>query len=385
MQTTLARSEALLARPASGTPGPAGRRAALRIGIDGRFLQDKYQGGGRYTYGVVSRLASLPGEFEAVVFFDPKLPNSRFPLDSLPCGKIELQPIDVSLYSPREVWAWVSILRRGTIDVFHSPFFWSPVLLSCPLITTVHDMIFDHDPKYIPGRRFMLPYVLSSRLAIRRAARVITVSDATRRDVQRFTGVRSDKLVSIPEGVEPVFRPVRSPETRAAVRAAYQLPERFVLALGARRPHKNIRRLVEAFRSVVDQVPHSLVLVGSIDERFPDDTTEAIAALRQVGRVIEIAHVAEDDLPALYSAADLFVQPSIIEGFGLPVLEAMACGVPVACSNTSSLPEIAGDAAWQFDPCSIGDLVEALSTLLRSEERRQLLAQRSLRLPNPRR
>ena len=208
---------------------------------------------------------------------------------------------------------------------------------------------------------------------MRRATHIIAVSEATRRDIIRFGGVAAGKVTTVLEAADPSFRPIASAGERATVRARYHLPNRYVLAVGVRRPHKNIARLVTAFLRCSATVPHSLVLVGGIDSRFADNAAAATKELRNSGRLIEIAHVEESDMPALYAEADLFVQPSLIEGFGLPVLEAMACGCPVACANTSSLPEVTGNAAAQFDPRSEASVEATLRELLHAEEARQRL------------
>jgi glycosyltransferase involved in cell wall biosynthesis len=353
--------------------------ARLTIGIDGRFLQDKFHGIGRYTYGLLTGLGSIEGDHRVIVFWDPALPNSRFPLHRVARpGKLEFHRISVPLYGFQELWAWPLQLHRTPVDVFHSPYFWSPVLLPCPLVITVHDMIFDRYPQYIPGARYLLPYRMMSRLAFRMASRIITVSEATARDIVQFAGTRKDKIVTVLSGVDKGFHSIATNDECCRVRSKYALPASYVLVVGARRPHKNIARLVAAFSRIRGEVSQSLVLVGSIDERFVDGAANGIAMLKGEGRVLEIAHVDEQDLPTIYSMADLFVQPSIIEGFGLPVLEAMTCGCPVACSNTSSLPEVAGDAAILFDPRSDVAIAETMRKVLTSSDLRQSLSRRGL-------
>jgi alpha-1,3-rhamnosyl/mannosyltransferase len=351
----------------------------LTVGIDGRFLQDKFHGVGRYTYGLLTGLCAIEGNHRIIVFVDPSLPNSRFPLqDLVRTGRVEFRHISIPLYGAQELWAWPLVLRGAPVDVFHAPFFWSPLVLPCPLITTVHDMIFDHYPQYIPGLRYLVPYRLSSRLAMKKAQYVLSPSEATKSDIVRFANVNGDKIVSIPSGIDQRFHPISSETERFRVRQAYALPSSYVLALGARRPHKNIARLVSAFRQIMDKTTQSLVLVGFIDDRFTDRAASEIAELRQAGRLVEIAHVAEEDLPAVYAMADLFVQPSIIEGFGFPVLEALACGCPVACSNTSSLPEVAGDAAVLFNPRSTEDIADAMLRVVGSSSLRESLCRRGV-------
>lgn len=352
----------------------------LVIGMDGRFLQDKFHGIGRYLFGLVSGLAALAGRHRIVLFVDPSLPNARFSLDALRGGeKVRIVPISTPLYSPRELWEWPLILSRVPVHLFHSPYFWAPLSLRTPLVTTVHDMIFDRYPQYTPGPQYMAAYRVMSRLAMGRARRIVAVSEATRQDILRFTSVKGENVVTVLEGVDTRFRPIDGHDERARVRAKYGLPAAYVLALGVRRPHKNIACLVSAFARCATQAPQTLVLVGASDARFNDTASAAIEALRHAERLVEIANVDEADLPALYSQADLFVQPSLIEGFGLPVLEAMSCGCAVACSNTSSLPEVAGDAAALFNPRSEQALAETLGMILASPGMRQDLRERGLR------
>ncbi len=342
---------------------------AITIGVDGRFLQDKFHGIGRYTHGLLTGLCDAAGEHQIKLFIDPTLPMTRLLLTKLvQSPRLHVEPIAIPMYSAQELWAWPLQLRRTPVDVFHSPYFWAPLLLPCPLITTVHDLIFDRYPDYIPGRRFMIPYKIMSRLTVIKSSRVIAVSEATRQDILHFTHVKPDKVVAILSGVDPVFNEDIPEEERVRVREKYGLPASYILALGARRPHKNILRLVAAFSRIAAEISQTLLLVGQIDERFSDDASSDIAQLKRSGRVVEIAHVDEQDLPALYANAALFVQPSIIEGFGLPVLEAMACGTPVACSNTSSLPEVAGTAAVFFDPLSELEMAAAMHRVLVSPE-----------------
>lgn len=349
----------------------------LAIGIDCRFVQDKFHGIGRYTYHLLEHVCALEGNHTVTAFIDPGLPNSRFDWGHLrQYPKLTLQPISIPLYHPAELVAWQAILRAHPVDVFHAPYFWAPLITPCPLVTTIHDMIFDRYPEYMPQRYLGLIYQLASRAAMRRSRRIIAVSKATKNDIVQFGRTHATKVCVVMEGVDIAFQPVRDQAIREAVRVRYNLPSQYVLALGARRPHKNIGQLVEAFCQIADSVPHTLVLVGTIDTRFTPGVTSTLERLKQAGRLREIGYVAEEDLPALYTLADLFVQPSIIEGFGLPVLEAMACGCPVACSNTSSLPEVAGEAALLFDPHDHTAIAETLRQVLGAPELRRILAER---------
>lgn len=352
----------------------------ITIGVDCRFIQDKFHGIGRYTYKLLTSLSSLEGSHRVIAFVDPSLPNSRFPINKLAqSDNIEIRTISIPLYHPRELWSWYAELRQSPVDVFHSPYFWSPMLLPCPLITTIHDMIYDRYPNYIPARRFALVYKVTSRLALKKSRRVIAISEATRSDIIHFTNTERKKIVVVQPSVDAWFTPIHDERTRQDVRQRYGLPSTYILAVGARRPHKNIGRLIASFSRIAANIPHALVLVGSIDKRFPIEAADDIIRLKREGRILEIAEVAESDMPTLYSMADLFVQPSIIEGFGLPVLEAMACGCPVACSNTTSLPEVAGNAAMYFDPLSEVEIDKSIRETVLSPDLLRDLAQRGLR------
>ena len=358
------------------TPAPD---CALTIGIDCRFIHARWDGIGRYSHSLVAGLCAIAGAHRIVAFVDAAHPNRLDQLDGfVGSGKLQIQPIEYSAFHPRAIWRWRAILREHPVDRFYTPYHvWAPVQLPCPLISMVHDLIYDRYPLSMPHAYAWPLYKLASNLAIRRSDRIIAPSHVTAYDIVRFTGVDADKITVIPLGVDARFRHVHDPHQRQVVRTRYGLPEKFVLALGTRRRHKNINRLVAGFAHIAGDVPQTLVIVGPTGGAWL--RSRAIVALTRQRRIIELQYVEEQDLATLYSMAELFVQPSIIEGFGLPVLEAMACGCPVACSNTSSLLEVAGDAALLFDPFSVPALAAALRQALLSSALRHDLSQRGLR------
>lgn len=353
---------------------------SLNVGFDGRFLQDKFSGIGRYAFDLLKALGALEGRHRIVVFADGSLPNSRFPLSELArLGHIELVSACTRLRGIAELGYWWPVARRHQLDVFHAPDFWSPLVLPCPVVSTVHDTIPDISQESLSSRfsqAYRLGYKLSSRAMLWHARAIIAISRSTRNDIARYVGAwASRKTMVIPNGLHERFRPVTSASALAAVRGRYGLPERFVLSVAVRRPHKNIGRLVTAFGELAD-LPHGLVLVGGTDPRFSD---RAGPRIRELGdRVTELASVTDEELAALYSMADLFVHPSLAEGFGAPVLEAMACGSPVACSNTTSLPEVVDQAALLFDPTSADGIAHAMRRALESPQLRADLRARGL-------
>jgi alpha-1,3-rhamnosyl/mannosyltransferase len=198
------------------------------------------------------------------------------------------------------------------------------------------------------------------RLALRAAQHVIAISEASRRDLLAAFSVAPARVTTTPLAPDPRFRP-QPAAVIDELRARYALPARFVLYLGINKPHKNLVTLLHAYTQLPVSAP--LVIAGAWDDRYPEPK-QAAAMLDLTARVRFLGPVAEADLPALYAAAAVFVFPSRYEGFGLPVLEAMACGTPVACSNVSSLPEIAGDAALHFDPDDANAIAQAIQRLL---------------------
>ncbi|MBC7226910.1 MAG: glycosyltransferase family 4 protein [Thermoflexales bacterium] len=264
------------------------------------------------------------------------------------------------------------------VDLFHATEHLLPRFSRIRTVFTLHDLIFLFHPEtHKPLNRWFLTLMMPRFL--RAADAVIAVSECTKRDAVRAYGIPEEKITVIYEGVSLRFRPA-DPEAVRVVRAKYGLPEHFILYVGTIEPRKNLTALLEAYAALQarnTQYATRLVIVGKkgwLYEGF-------FRRLRELGleeHVHFTGYVPDEDLPALYSAADLFVFPSLYEGFGLPVLEAMACGVPVVCSNTSSLPEVAGDAALLVDPADVRALAEAMERVLADEALRATLRTRGL-------
>lgn len=338
----------------------------MRIAFDGRFLSARYPGIGRYAYNLLRALPAAVPEAEIGVFLGEE--DERFPWSRL--EGVGRWPLAVPVRGLREQLALPRELRRRGAAVFHSPYFTTAYRTPCPLVVTVHDAI-GVRPEYLPPLLARVAFRLGTSLSLRTARAVITVSEASRRDLVRCFGAPEAKIAVVPEAAAPEFRPA-SPEAVAATRRRLGLPERYALFVGADRPHKNLAGLLRAWAELGDAA-WPLVVAGRSDPRFP----EARRTARRLGLDARfVGEVPEADLPALYGGAGLFVLPSLAEGFGLPVLEAMACGTPVACSGVASLPEVAGEAAAYFDPRSTASMAETLARVLTDASYRRELAEK---------
>lgn len=336
----------------------------MRICIDTSPAVHHRGGFGRYVQQLATALSTVDSENEYVAFYNrPSDAQLYAPLDRLPHITINL---------PAKHWRISAIMAHLTrlpqdrlfpgIDVFHATDNVLPRLSQVRSVFALQDLIFRFYPEtHTPLNRWFLTLMMPRFLHA--ADAVIAISECTRKDAVRLYGLDEAKVRVIYAGVSPSFR-LRSPEAISLVRRKYCLPDSFILSVGTIEPRKNLTSLLEAYRALKNEGSDCrLVIVGKkgwLYESF-------FMRLRQLGLeqdVVFPGFVPDDDLPALYCAADLFAFPSLYEGFGLPVLEAMACGVPVITSNTSSLPEVAGDAALLVDPESVQALVATMRRVL---------------------
>ena len=374
----------------------------MRYAIDGRCIQDHFPGVARYTLNLVRALAEVAPEDEFLLLYDPSARSTRYSLEVLRRqANLRLVPGEAPVFSLSEQWRIPRQLRGLRPALIHAPYYLRPYALPAPVVLTAYDLIPLIYPRYFTLKERAI-FRLAMGLALRTAQAVIAISQATASDLQRHYRLPPARLAVIALAADPAFGP-QPMEAIATIRQKYQLPERYALYLGSNKPHKNLVRLVEAWKEVVgcglcatgyggevagcstpcpvrtahDASRAMLVIAGHWDERYPE-ARERAAALGLGGSVRFLGAVAEEHLPALYAGAELFVFPSLYEGFGLPVLEALACGVPVVCSNSSSLPEVAGDAALLVDPLDVPAMAQALGRVLGDLSLRQDLRARSL-------
>jgi glycosyltransferase involved in cell wall biosynthesis len=264
----------------------------------------------------------------------------------------------------------------GRFDLFHSPDFTLPPTGCRPSVLTVHDLAFMRVPEAAyPSLRAYLEAVVPR--SARRADRIVAVSWCTATDLQDLLDIPAERIAVIPEGVGSAFKPVDEARKTRAELELYGITGPYVLAVGTLEPRKNYVRLFRAYARLMETGYRGQLVVAGRRGWLYEPILAAIRELR-LGERIRIIRPQDRDLPTLYSLADIFVYPSLYEGFGIPPLEAMACGTPVACSGTSSLPEVVGDAALLFNPLDEPEIADAMALLLTDSELRSQLVTRGL-------
>ncbi len=346
----------------------------FRIAIDGRYIQDHFPGIGRYTYNLIDALARAAPDNTFVVLHSPTGYNTRYDVDALARHpNVELHRVNVPTFSLREQFQ----LPISNIQLLHSPYYIKPYFLRVPSVVTIFDLIPLRCPSDLPNLRARFFFRAAISLAARTATHVIAPSVAAQKDLVELLRVPREKITVIPLAADARFKP--QPETEIfRVREKYTLPARYVLSVGINKPHKNLATLIEAWQCV--DTAAALVIAGAWDERYASVVSGQSAAIRTIRDVDDV------DLPALYSGATVFVMPSLYEGFGLPPLEAMACGAPVVCSNAASLPEVVGGpsagsgqcAALLINPRNPEEIATAITRVLSDTALRDELRGKSL-------
>lgn len=295
--------------------------------------------------------------------------NMRFRYTRLPAVKPVVRIIWEQLFLPS--------LAAG-LDVLHCPVNVLPVCLTCPAVLTIHDLTFLRFPeRFRPERQRYLAAL--TRLSAKRARRITTDSANTRDDVAELFDIPLERIEVVYPGLDEAFHPVADDELDA-FRARKGLPDQFVLYVGTLEPRKNVTALISAYQQISQHGSTSwpLVIAGGKGWMF-EDIFGQVERSGLADRVIFPGYVAPEELPYWYAAATVFVYPSLYEGFGLPPLEAMACGTPVVVSNASSLPEVVGDAGLKVDPYRTDELAEGLAEVLQSTAKREQMIAAGLR------
>lgn len=331
----------------------------MRVAIDARKLHD--YGIGTYVRNLVTELARQDDDAEYVL-----LCNTA-DVDELNAMGRRFQPrvVRAGNYSTREQWDVPWALARARVDLFHAPHYVVSPLTTCRFVVTIHDCIHLRFPQYLPSRGALTYARMMMGFSARRSQRVLTVSQASKDDILHYLQVPASKVEVIYNALDTRLAGEPTADEVAHVRERFQLTAPFVLYTGNIKPHKNVDRLIEAFSQLRGQgfTDTKLLIIGDEISKYPN--LRRLVHRHQLHQHVRfLGFVPDATLAVLYRLAAVFVFPSLYEGFGLPPLEAMAAGAPVITSNTSSLPEVVGDAAILIDPMDPGAIAQAMARVL---------------------
>lgn len=336
-----------------------------KVGLDLRLWRIRTGGLARYSRNLLKELLALDQQSQYTAIITPE-DDGEFDLTALNLTKLVIPIAHFSLAEQRDL---PKILNQQNFDLVHFAHFNHPVTYKRPFVVTVHDLIMHFYPtgaqQRSPLRRLAYKWVMND---CRRARSIIVPSQATKNDLVRKLGFPETKIVITEEGAESSFRPSTNAE-KLAIKKKFDLPEKYLIFVSRWERYKGLPALLEAYEKLRTDFPElGLVICG-----LPDKQNQEVAALVRDAqtnnpRIVTPGFVTNDELVALYGAASVYVHPSWYEGFGIMILEAFACGLPVVTSNTSSLPEVVGDAGLLVDPRNTADLTLAIKRILSDEQ-----------------
>jgi glycosyltransferase involved in cell wall biosynthesis len=338
----------------------------MRFGVDAHAIGRRLTGNEVYIQNLLHQLAQISPPGSLIAYLSPE--GMRAGAEVLPPA-VERRLVSGNSFV-RLGFALSRQLRRDRPALVHVQYT-APSHCPVPIVVTVHDISYLEEPRFLSSARALQLQVTVAH-TVRRAARVLTPSEFSRQKILQVYHLNEDKVVRVPNAQPAVYRPLSRQMTRRWVEARYRITAPFILHVGDLRRRKNQLRLVQAFEALIaghPQLPHHLLLAGQRTHQA-GEILSAVRRSRLRDRIHLLDFVPNVDLLYLYNACDIFVFPSLYEGFGIPVLEAMACGRAVACSSAAALPEVADSAALFFDPNSVDQMVRAMRDLLLDAELR---------------
>lgn len=353
----------------------------MRIGIDCRTILNPEKGEGagigHYTYQLVRHLLKIDKKNDYFLFFDRTVQQRRLAKFKQENVRIYFFPfIQYAKFMPGGYWHFLAsaFLAKHKLDVFHSPTLNLPQSYRATSVVTAHDLTVYKFPELYTDKQVMLLKSIIPQ-AVKQAKKIIAVSQSTKKDLGEIFGVGSEKIKVIYHGLDERFFRKSNPESIENIKRKFNIKNNYLLFLGTLESRKNIIRIVEAYERLRDKMisirhPESriqLVLAGAIGFNF-EEIKERINKSKYKEDIILPGYIEADDLDPLFEGAKIFVFPTLYEGFGLPIIEAMANGVPVVTSNVSSLPEIAEGNAILVDPLNVAEITQAIFDLLSNPE-----------------
>lgn len=339
----------------------------MRIGIDATALPPQPVGAGNYIIQLIRALSDLDVKDEFVIYAQRK---GQVLINLPKHDRFEWIILEDRNPGFRLIWEqtlFPKLINETGVELLHSLHYTRPIFLPCASVVTFHDMTFFLYPE-LHTRIKQLFFPLAIRASARLADALITNSENTRRDAIRVLGIPPEKISATRLGVDPGFKPISDNGIKKVIAEKYSLPERFILYVGLIEPRKNLPMLIKAYKQYIDEGGnYHLVLVGNYGWMY-EEVLKQIVDLELEREVHFTGYIPQEDLPLVYNLSSLFVYPTIYEGFGLPVLEAMACGVPVITTNVSSLPEIVGGAGILVPVDDVDALYRAIKSVLGDED-----------------
>lgn len=356
----------------------------MRIGIDGRLYRAAAAGIGRYSRNLIGNLLEIDHDNEYVLFMSTEdklefenLKNS-FEIKNL---KFKIVTTDIPHYSLSEQTKFLKILNRQKLDLMHFTNFNFPVRYKGKFVATIHDLtLFYYPGRHKKGIMAKLAYKYVMKKACGKAAKIIAVSSSTKNDIIKTFKTNPQKIQVIYEAADDKVFAAPLPSEIDKIKRRYAVSDLpVILYVGQWRPHKNLAGLIRAFAILRKDVPAKLALVGKVDHAYPEvfETIDKEGVLRDI---IMPGFVEEKELAVWYKIAAVFVFPSFYEGFGLPGLEAMAAGTPVAAANRTSLPEIYQDGAVYFDPADPHAIASAITKVIKDQNLRRQMIQKGYQI-----
>jgi len=336
----------------------------MRIGINARTLDYLSGGPKEYLLGLVRALLDLKSGHELILFY----PNA------VHCGTFAEATEVVLPCHNRLLFDWLALpaaLRRHQCDVAFFPSSNMPPGIPCPAVVTMHDLGYFHPTLRMYKTADTLYMRWAMRHTVRRAAGLVAVSDYTRRELLGLLGARPETVTVIHEACDPMYKTPAAPAALAAFRREHGLDRDFILYAGNISPRKNLETLLAAYARIQDQIPCDLAVTGGL--AWSEDFENIVQRMGLAARVRRLGHIDRAAMPLLYRSATALAFPSVFEGFGLPVLEAQACGVPVVCADATSLPEVAGRGALLVDPLVVDAWALALLRIVTDTGLRETL------------
>lgn len=333
----------------------------MQVAIEALHLAGNKMGVGRYLYNLLCILPELSKDHQYFLYSDGRAIEHNFDKSKInykflkPIGPLFLWK---HLQLPIEQW-------KKQYDLLFIPSYTTPFINFGPTIVTIHDVIPAMFPEW-SSKNEVFRFKTIVRYASKKAKFIIAVSETTRNDIIKLTGISKSKIVIIPEGVDKFFRPIRIDEL-SQFKTKYRIDQPFILYVGAIHPRRNLKRVIEAFSYIKKEkkIPHKLILIGVIfHKHMVIQLNKWIEENKIKADITVLDYVSDEELRCFYNLADIFIYPSLYEGFGLPVLESMACGTPVITANTSSLKEVAGESAYLINPLQVTEMTKALERLL---------------------